>query len=174
MNLNTRLYDIKSCFHSLCLILTLMLTLPKGAYSQEITFRTYSNTEITYTDTGTYCIVLKNNLSCLHCFYPLDSALREIIKEKQTQYWLAVKSDSSSYTRKKNISTTKKELPNAHEYFAYYSTEENDSALNILITPALLLIHSGKHKIYPYKVLLGSTGTTIPDNIINEIKNFIQ
>ena len=110
----------------------------------------------------------------MNCFFPVDHFLKELRIKYGTNYFIAVKSDSTTLNRKRSIVFAKKELPDADDYLIYNSTDAKDSTLRIKLTPSLLIIQNGKYQIIPYDSLLGGTGREIPNKLKVKIEKLLE
>lgn len=142
--------------------------------AQSQVFKFYEGDTLTENDNLGQIFVLKNNLSCMNCFYVLDAFLTKIKTQTHFHYYIGTHSDSGLFSRKRNISYTRKTLPNAEKYLTYFSNDYADSVLNIKHTPALLVVHKNDSLVIPYQELLDETGMKIPTYIQNKIRNFIE
>ncbi len=112
----------------------------------ETKFYSKENTALEFAEDSIYCVLLKNNKSCLNCFTILSNYLK-ILKSKEPIKLIAIThSDSAPLARRRNIYESKITFPDFNEHGVTYSQKWGESSP----TPELLIIKRNKAYLFNY------------------------
>lgn len=136
----------------------------------DIAFYSSNNNRIEFSQDSTYFIVLKNNKSCMNCFFVLSGYLSQIEKKSENVFISISHSDSSVLDRKRNIYELTKIFPDFDRFGVSYSGKWDER----IPSPELLIIRNNQTYHFQYSDLFADGFEMIAIDVQNKITSILK